>query len=102
MAKQKRITTAMAGKLIGVSPACIQQNMRNGNLPIGFYTGESGRDYFFISPIKLMMFTGVKKEAIERICEIDLSDFMDIEDWQIMNGALQEWKELVFGKTGVA
>lgn len=76
--------------------------MLNGNLPIGFCSNESGRNYFYISPIKLMMFSGIKKEAIERICEIDLSDYMEVEDWQIMDGALQKWKELIFGTEGVA
>lgn len=78
--RRKRLTSAMIAELLDTTANSINIRMQRGLLPIGRAyppVEEGGKWSYEISPIQLMMYTGLKKSAIEEKCGIDLSDYQE-------------------------
>ena len=80
MKKNPKITPANAANLMGVGTQAIRQGLKSGKFPFGvaFLPDEDSQNWsYYISPVRFMQYTGIKKSAIERECGLDLSDYRE-------------------------
>lgn len=92
--KRCKLTPNDVAILTGLSAQKIREDLKSGVSPIGYATPptENGCNWdYTISPIRLMMYFGIKKSAIEQECNVDLSNFEDIS-FVVTNESLLEVK----------
>lgn len=78
--ERTKITVDQAAELLGISSQLLRIHLKKGTIPIGTaFPPEGCKTHwmYYISPTKLMQYTGLRKEAIERACGVDLSGYQE-------------------------